>query len=184
MCRLRTWTPTPGVGIILQLHNVKQTHAWTCRARTCTMTSSEKSESSDMNVTGWWDTESKLKEKSERLTLPVSASRNRSLKESCDWLSSGWIWWLPLYATPGQRNKSIRNDLSLTENNSELKSVNYSRSWLCVCLSVCIIMTFIHQQFVESWWSESWRYRPHGRQHICCINLVQTHSKYTVFAVG
>lgn len=35
MCLLRTWTPTPGVGIILQPHSVKQTHVLTSRARTC-----------------------------------------------------------------------------------------------------------------------------------------------------
>lgn len=34
MCLLRTWTPTPAVGIILQPHNVKQTHILTSRART------------------------------------------------------------------------------------------------------------------------------------------------------
>lgn len=34
-CLLRTWTPTPGVGIILQPHRVKQTHVLTSRARTC-----------------------------------------------------------------------------------------------------------------------------------------------------
>lgn len=35
MCLLRTWTPTPGVGIILQLHTLKQTQFLTSRARTC-----------------------------------------------------------------------------------------------------------------------------------------------------
>ncbi len=49
----------------------------------------------------------------------------------------------------------------------------------CLCVFVCVrecIMTFLHQQFVESWWSESWRYSPHGREHICCINLSLTHT--------
>lgn len=92
MCLLRTWTPTPGVGIILQPHRVKQTHVLTSRARTY---DTKRSPSwVDALLQQFWRNNIPIypkHSKATRLTLPVSASRNRSLKESCDLLSSGWI---------------------------------------------------------------------------------------------